>query len=120
MSQRTDRLDSQIQQELMQLLQRDLKDPRVGFATITRVETSRDLGHAKIWVSVYGSDAERAASIEALRSAAPWLRRQLGDRLRLRHVPELTIRADDSIESGDRVLRILREIEADSAPKDGS
>jgi ribosome-binding factor A len=120
MSQRTDRLDSQIQQELMQLLQRDLKDPRVGFATITRVETSRDLGHAKIWVSVYGSDAERAASIEALRSAAPWLRRQLGERLRLRHVPELTIRADDSIESGDRVLRILREIEADSAPKDGS
>jgi ribosome-binding factor A len=120
MSQRTDRLDSQIQQELMQLLQRDLKDPRVGFATITRVETSRDLGHAKIGVSVYGSDAERAASIEALRSAAPWLRRQLGDRLRLRHVPELTIRADDSIESGDRVLRILREIEADSAPKDGS
>jgi ribosome-binding factor A len=120
MSQRTDRLDSQIQQELMQLLQRDLKDPRVGFATITRVETSRDLGHAKIWVSVYGTDAERAASIEALRSAAPWLRRQLGDRLRLRHVPELTIRADDSIESGDRVLRILREIEAESAPKDGS
>ena len=120
MSQRTDRLDSQIQQELMQLLKRDLKDPRVGFATITRVETSRDLGHAKIWVSVYGSDAERAASIEALRSAAPWLRRQLGDRLRLRHVPEVTIGADDSIESGDRVLRILREIEADSAPKDGS
>ena len=52
MSQRTDRLDSQIQQELMQLLQRDLKDPRVGFATITRVETSRDLGHARVWVSV--------------------------------------------------------------------
>ncbi len=59
MSQRTDRLDSQIQQELMQLLQRDLKDPRVGFATITRVETSRDLGHARVWVSVYGTDAEQ-------------------------------------------------------------
>jgi len=120
MSQRTERLDSQIQQELMQLLQRDLKDPRVGFATITRVETSRDLGHAKVWVSVYGTDAERAASIEALHRAAPWLRRQLGERLRLRHVPQLTIRPDDSIESGDRVLRILREIEAESATKDGS
>ncbi|HEX5579255.1 MAG TPA: 30S ribosome-binding factor RbfA [Candidatus Limnocylindria bacterium] len=120
MSQRTERLDSQIQQELMQLLQRDLKDPRVGFATITRVETSRDLGHAKVWVSVYGTDAERAASIEALRSAAPWLRRQLGERLRLRHVPQLTIRPDDSIESGDRVLRILREIEAEGGTRDGS
>ena len=120
MSQRTDRLDSQIQQELMQLLQRDVKDPRVGFATITRVETSRDLGHAKVWVSVYGTDEERAASIEALRSATPWLRRQLGERLRLRHVPQLSIRADDSIESGDRVLRILREIEAVSANREGS
>ena len=120
MSERTQRLDSQIQQELMQLLQRDLKDPRVGFATITRVETSRDLGHAKIWVSVYGTDAERAASIEALSSATPWLRRRLGERLRLRHVPQLSIRADDSIESGDRVLRILRDIEADAAAKDGS
>ena len=120
MSQRTARLDSQIQQELMQLLQRDVKDPRVGFATITRVETSRDLGHARIWVSVYGTDAERADSLEALRSATPWLRRQLGERLRLRHVPQLTIRPDDSIESGDRVLRILHDIEAESAAEDGS
>ena len=120
MSQRTNRLDSQIQQELMLLLQRDLKDPRVGFATITRVETSRDLGHARVWVSVYGTDEEQTASIEALRTATPWLRRQLGERLRLRHVPELSIRLDDSIASGDRVLRILRDIEAESATKDGS
>jgi ribosome-binding factor A len=104
----------------MELLQREMKDPRVGFATITRVETARDLGHARVWVSVYGTDAEQAASIDALRSAAPWLRRQLGERLRLRHVPQLTIRADDSIASGDRVLRILHDIEAESASKDGS
>jgi ribosome-binding factor A len=84
------------------------------------VETSRDLGHAKIWVSVYGTDEEQAESIEALRRATPWLRRQLGERLRLRHVPQLTIRPDDSIASGDRVLRILRDIEAESAAKDGS
>ena len=54
MSQRTDRLDSQIRQELMDLLQREMKDPRLGFATITRVETARDLGHARVWVSVLG------------------------------------------------------------------
>jgi ribosome-binding factor A len=111
MSQRTDRLDSQIQQELMDLLQREMKDPRVGFATITRVETARDLGHARVWVSVYGTDEDQARSLDALRDAAPWLRRRLGERLHIRHVPELSVRRDESIESGDRVLRLLRELE---------
>jgi ribosome-binding factor A len=111
MSQRTNRLDSQIQQELMDLLQREMKDPRIGFATITRVETARDLGHARVWVSVYGSDADQERSLAALRDAAPWLRHRLGERLQIRQVPQLTIRRDDSIETGDRVLRILREIE---------
>jgi ribosome-binding factor A len=111
MSQRTDRLDSQIRQELMDLMQREMQDPRVGFATVTRVETARDLGHARVFVSVYGSDEEQARSLSALRDATPWLRRRLGERLQLRHVPELSVRRDLSIESGDRVLRILRELE---------
>jgi ribosome-binding factor A len=111
MSQRTDRLDSQIRQELMDLLQREMKDPRLGFATITRVETARDLGHARVWVSVLGTDLERERTMSALRVATPWLRRKLGERLSLRHVPELTVREDDSIESGDRVLRIIQELE---------
>jgi ribosome-binding factor A len=111
MSQRTDRLDSQIRAELAELLQREMKDPRVGFATITRVETARDLGKARVWVSTMGSDDERARTMKALTDAAPWLRRQLGERLTLRHVPQLVIREDDSIEAGDRVLRLLRELE---------
>ncbi len=111
MSQRTDRLDSQIQQELMELLQREMKDPRLGFATITRVETARDLGHARVYVSVYGSEEERERSMAALRDAAPWLRRKLAARLTIRTVPELSLRRDDSIEAGDRVLKLLREIE---------
>lgn len=115
MSQRTDRLDSQIRQELMELLQREMKDPRVGFATITRVETARDLGSARVWVSVLGSVEEQQAAVRALTDAAPWLRRQLGDRLTIRHVPQLVIRHDDSIEAGDRVLRILRELEEERA-----
>jgi len=110
MSQRTDRLDSQIRHELMDLLQREMKDPRLGFATITRVETAGDLGHARVWVSVLGTDLERTRTMDALRVATPWLRRRLGERLTLRHVPELTIRHDDSIESGDRVLRIIQEL----------
>ena len=111
MSQRTDRLDSQIRQELMELLQREMKDPRIGFVTITRVETARDLGSARVWVSVLGTSEEQASAIAALTSAAPWLRRQLGGRLTIRHVPQLLIRHDDSIEAGDRVLRLLRELE---------
>jgi ribosome-binding factor A len=114
MSQRTDRLDSQIQQELMDLLQREMKDPRLGFATITRVETARDLGHARVWVSVLGTELERQRTMDALRVATPWLRRRLGERLSLRHVPELTVRHDDSIASGDRVLRLINELSEES------
>lgn len=111
MGQRTDRLDSQIQAELMELLQRELADPRVGFATITRVETARDMGSARVWVSIYGSEEERRRSMAALTAATPWLRRRLAERLHVRHVPQLVLRHDDSIEAGDRVLRILREID---------
>ena len=111
MSQRTDRLDSQIRQELMGLLQREMKDPRLGFATITRVETARDLGHARVWVSVLGSDAERERTMNALRVATPWLRRRLGELLSLQHVPELSVREDESIASGDRILQILQELD---------
>ena len=121
MSQRTDRLDSQIQQELMELLQREMKDPRLGFATITRVQTAGDLGHARVWVSVLGNDEERSRTMDALRVATPWLRRRLGERLSLRHVPELTVRLDDSIASGDRVLRLIHELEesgSDPSPRD--
>jgi ribosome-binding factor A len=112
-SQRTSRLDSQIQHELMGLFQREMKDPRVGFATITRVETAADLGHVRVWISVYGSEEDKVRSMDALRAATPWLRRELGQRLQLRKVPQLSLRRDDSIESGDRVLRILQELERD-------
>ncbi len=111
MSQRTDRLDSQIRAELMELLQREMKDPRIGFATVTRVETARDLGSAKVWVSVLGTPEEQQEALKALTDAAPWLRRQLGGRLTVRHIPQLMIKHDDSIEVGNRVLRLLRELE---------
>ncbi|MGI8930158.1 MAG: 30S ribosome-binding factor RbfA [Candidatus Limnocylindria bacterium] len=111
MTQRTDRLDSQIRSELMELLQREMKDPRIGFATITRVETARDLGSAKVWVSILGTDEEREQTMRALTAAAPWLRRQLAARLTLRHMPQLVIKHDDSIEAGDRVLKLLRELD---------
>jgi ribosome-binding factor A len=116
MSQRTDRLDSQIRAELAELLQREMKDPRLGFATITRVETARDLGTAKVWVSIMGTEVEREKTMKALTDAAPWLRRQLGERLTVRHIPQLVIHRDDSIEAGDRVLRLLRDLENEGRP----
>ena len=106
----------------MDLLQREMKDPRLGFATIIRVETARDLGHARVWVSVLGSDAERERTMQALKVATPWLRRKLGERLSLRHVPELSMREDDSIASGDRVLQIIAELSegtAEPSPDEG-
>lgn len=120
MNQRTDRLDSQIRAELMDLVQREMKDPRIGFVTITRVETARDLGSARVWVSAYGEADERDRSMAALTDAMPWLRRKLGERLHIRHVPQLVLRRDDSIEAGDRVLRLLAELEAESEERGGT
>lgn len=95
----------------MDLLQREMKDPRLGFVTITSVETARDLGSARVWVSVLGSEEEREQTMRALAAATPWLRRKLAERLEIRTVPQLMLRRDDSIETGDRVLRLLKEIE---------
>lgn len=101
----------------MEILQREMKDPRIGFATVTSVETTPDLRHARVWVSVLGTDQEAELSVGTLQAAAPWLRRRLGERLHLRHVPELALRRDRSIEAGDRVLRILNELAEERRPE---
>jgi ribosome-binding factor A len=116
LSKRTDRLDSQIRAELMQIFQREMADPRVGFATVTRVHTSPDLTLSQVWVSVYGPDADMGTTVKALTDAAGWLRRRLGERMTMRRVPRLEFKADDSIASGDSVLRILRDLETEEDP----
>ena len=113
MSQRTERLDSQIRAELMDILQRDMADPRLGFATVTRVDTAPDLTAARVWVSVYGPEADQAATLKALTDAAGWLRHRLGERLHIRRVPRLDFRPDPSIAGADRVLKILHDLEAE-------
>lgn len=97
---------------------RDVADPRVGFATITSVETTPDLRHAKVWVSVIGQPAERDATVAALRRAMPFVRHELGTRLRIRRIPDLHIHLDDTAERGTRVLRLLSELEAGATPTD--
>jgi len=112
MTQRTDRVDELLRQEIGQLLARDVADPRIGFATITDVETTPDLRHAKVWVSVIGTEAERKAAVGALARAMPFIRHELGGRLRIKRIPELHVRLDDTSERGTRVLRLLDELES--------
>ncbi|MER3418848.1 MAG: 30S ribosome-binding factor RbfA, partial [Chloroflexota bacterium] len=111
-SQRQRRIDELLRETIGELLAREVVDPRIGFATVTEVETSADLAHAKVWVSVIGEAAERAATIAALERAMVFVRRELGHRLHLRRVPELQVRLDESAERGTRVLRLLADIEA--------
>ncbi len=116
MTQRTDRVDELLRQEIGVIIARDIADPRIGFVTITRVETTSDLSHAKVWVSVIGAPDEQKAALGALAHAMPFIRRELGARLRLRRIPDLHVRADDTLERGTRVLRLLSELESGTDP----
>ena len=112
MSQRTERIDELLRQEIGAIIVRDLADPRVGFATITKVETDRELRHAKVWVSVIGQPAERTATVAALGRAMPFVRHELGKKLRIKRIPDLHVQLDDTAERGTRVLQLLSELEA--------
>ena len=118
MTQRTDRIEEQLRQEIGAILAKEISDPRIGFATITDVETVPDLSHAKVWVSVIGQPAERQATVRALGHALPYIRRQLGTRLHLRRIPELHLELDDTAERGTRVLKLLEDLEAGRTPDD--
>ncbi len=113
---RTDRIDELLRQEIGGLLSREVKDPRIGFATVTRVETTADLAHARVWVSVIGNPAERTETVRALEHAMPFVRHELGSRLRLRRIPNLHIRLDETAETGTRVLHLLEELEQGRTP----
>lgn len=118
MTQRTDRIDELLRQEIGQALEREVTDPRIGFVTVTDVETVPDLSRARVWVSIIGTAEERKQTLSALRRAMPFIRRGLGTKIRLRRIPELDVRLDDSVERGTRVLRIITELEAGKNPTD--
>ncbi len=117
MSQRTERIDELLRQEIGSIVAREVADPRIGFATITSVETTPDLRHAKVWVSVIGQPAERDATVAALRRAMPFVRRELGTRLRIKRIPDLHVHLDDTAERGTRVLQLLSELESGVTPQ---
>jgi ribosome-binding factor A len=106
---RAERVSDQMKQEIADILMRKIKDPRIGFVTVTDVEVADDLRNAKVFVSVYGSD--KASTLKGLESAAPFIRSELGKRMRMKFVPEILFRYDDSVERGAHINELLHDIE---------
>ena len=108
---RPDRVGDQIRQELSGLLARgDVHDPGIGFITLTRVQVSADLQHARVFYTTLGDEKARRETALALERATPFFRRHIGGRLRLRRVPEIEFRFDQTIEQQDRIEQILRDL----------
>lgn len=110
MSRRTERLAEEIREEVALLIASELKDPRIGFVTVTRVEVTPDLRTARIYVGVLGTEKQRTTSLAGLKQGAGFLRRALGRTLRLRYTPELLFLYDEGLEASDRVAKLLAEI----------
>lgn len=111
MAYRIERINSLIRQEISELLQREVKDPRLGsFIAVTEVSTTPDLKYSKVWVSGLGEELDKAEVLKALASAAGFFRTRLAKNLKMRYTPELVFQWDDSIERGDRLLRLIDEV----------
>ena len=113
---RPDRVADQVRAELAQLISRDVHDPGIGFVTLTRVKISPDLQSALVFYTALGDDNARKNTARALDRATPFLRRQIGSRIRLKRVPELKFVYDEAIAGQDRIERLLREIRENPVP----
>jgi ribosome-binding factor A len=116
---RQSRVADQIQVELAELLARQVKDPGIGFLTITHVKVTPDLQQARVYYTTIGDDKARKETARALARALPFLRRQVGQRLQLRRVPELQFFFDESVEKQDRIEKILLDLERERAEQAG-
>jgi ribosome-binding factor A len=111
MTYRIERLNSLLRHEISDIIQRQVKDPRLGdFVSVTLVEVSSDLKFAKVYISSMGTESEKKETLRVLSSAAGFIRHELGNRMQARRVPELNFRLDETIEKADRVLRLIDRI----------
>ena len=117
---RPDRVADQLRAELATLLAREVHDPGIGFVTLTRVQVTPDIQQARVFYTALGDEKGRSATARALERASPFLRRQIGARLRLKRVPELTFVYDESIAGQDRIEQLLNEIRPAEAPTGGA
>ena len=111
---RIEKLQELIKQEMSKMLLTDLKDPRIGFVTVTDVEMTGDLREAKIYVSVMGGTEQVKSSLEGLNSALGFVRREIGQRIRLRLTPEISFALDTSLDYGDHIQKLLLQVEGDT------
>lgn len=117
------RVDEAVRAVLSDAITQELKDPRVGFVTVTSVRTSTDLRHARVYVSVLGDEEARAAGLEGLRSATGFLQRKVGRAVRMKYTPEITFAYDDSVDRGLRINELLRDLppaERDDVARDAA
>ena len=110
---RIEKLQELIKQEMSKMLLTDLKDPRIGFVTVTDVEMTGDLREAKIYVSIMGGSEQVKSSLEGLNSALGFVRREIGQRVRLRFTPEISFALDTSLDYGDHIQKLLLQVEGD-------
>ena len=119
MPRRIDRVNELLRTEISHLIARQIKDPRVaGVISVTEVIASSDLRTASVYISVMGLDADKHSALEGIQSAASFLRRELRDRVNLKHTPHMTFYLDDSIEEGDRVLRLINGLSPEQIAAD--
>ena len=114
---RVDRAQKLAKQILGDLIH-DLKDPRIGFATVTSVKISRDLQHGRVYVSVLGSEDEQEETMKGLRSAAPYLRGQMGRQMRMKYLPELVFELDTLPQEAERLEELLHKLDETRPPQD--
>lgn len=107
---RTGRVGEQIKKEISDLIQTELKDPRIGFITVTGADVTNDLSLARVYLSILGSEEQKEETLRAIGRAKGFLRTELGRRVRLRHTPEIEFRFDNSIEYGSRIELLLQQI----------
>ncbi|UOF89394.1 30S ribosome-binding factor RbfA [Fodinisporobacter ferrooxydans] len=110
---RVSRVGEQIKKEINDIVRYELKDPRIGFLTITDVEVSGDLSYAKVFISVLGKEEERDHTLQALVRASGFIRSELGKRLRIRHTPELSFSLDRSLDYSERIHDVLRSLDTE-------
>jgi ribosome-binding factor A len=111
---RSERIQELILEEISKLVQRGLKDPRIGFTTITKVEVTDNLKRAKVFISVMGSEKEKTETLDGLNSAKGFIRNTMGKNLYLRYLPELEFRRDDNADHVEKISRILNELHSES------
>lgn len=117
MSLRQERVQEQLVHELSEIIRKELRDPRIGFLTITGAEVSRDFRHAKVFFSVLGDEQARKDTLRGLQSATGLLRSEFAKRVNLRVAPELTFEYDDGISRGQRIFQLLDEVQDDLRPR---